>query len=324
MDKEIMVKRSIFGTRLIRSFYAFSTLALCSCVSFALHAADLAESEYDRGLVAMEHCKWHDVVKHFGSVTKSYPHSEYAKGAYFNLGVGLFHTGELEEANMAFSDYLKNQNEPQLFEEVFRYKLSIANAFSGGERRRMFGIKPLPKWLSAQELAEEIYDEIIAVLPAHDLAAQALFAKAKLYWSVGEFRDAVDTYQILIKRFPRHPLAIESHLNINKVYVEQSIIEFQNPDIIALAELNAKKFRAAFPSEERLCLADNDVLRIKETYACGLYETGLFYERIKQKNSSIVYYQNALQRFPETSAAMCCQQRLLELGAPICCDTPNE
>ena len=59
--------------------------------------------------------------------------------------------------------------------------------------------------------------------------------------------------------------------------------------------------------------AENSVLEIKEVYAKGLYDTGQFYERIEEPRASLIYYQNAIRQFPETTVAKLCEQRLISL-----------
>ena len=96
------------------------------------------------------------------------------------------------------------------------------------------------------------------------------------------------------------PLA---YLCINRVYVEQSLSEFQNPDLLALAQINYRKFARDFPKEERLAEAEADIHAIKEIYARGLYDTGQFYERVSKPKASVIYYLNAIKQFPDTHVA---------------------
>lgn len=272
------------------------------------------EEHYNHGAEAFENRDWVEASKHFKIVTLNFPEMQCAKDGYLYLGIACYYRAEYEDANDACSNYLKAQNHPQYLEEALRYKLAIANAFTDGAKRRILKYKTMPKWLSGYDNALQIYDEIIATYPCHDLAAQALYSKGVLHWRDKEYRESVEAFQMLIRRFPKHELAPDSYAVINKVYLEQCQQEYQNPDILAFAELNTKKFAQDFPGEEKVAQAEDDVKKIREIFAFGFYDTGQFYERLKQPEASMIYYKNAVKQFPDTYMAHQCRKRLDALG----------
>jgi outer membrane protein assembly factor BamD (BamD/ComL family) len=202
------------------------------------------------------------------------------------------------------------QNSPTFFEEAIQFKFDIAERLGNGARKRLFGTKQLPKWAPGRSLAIEIFDEIIAAVPCHDIAAQSLVSKGWLEWRVGRFREAVEAFQQVIRRFPKHELTPECYLMISHVYLDQSAEEYQNSDILTFARLNLQKFKRDFPREERICMAEQDLMGIKETYAKGLYEMGRYYERKYKPRASMIYYNNAIYQFPDTCIAELCRDRM--------------
>jgi hypothetical protein len=131
---------------------------------------------------------------------------------------------------------------------------------------------------------------------------------------MGEYRDCVEAYQTIIRRFPKNEIVPICYLNIANAYVEQARLEFQNPDILALAELNVRKFQNDFPRDERVAFAEESVCLIKEMYAKGLCDLGLFYERIHQPDAAAIYFQSSIEEFPDTNVAQFCRSRLICLG----------
>jgi outer membrane protein assembly factor BamD (BamD/ComL family) len=271
---------------------------------------ELACEEYGKG-------NYEEGSYHFNIIVKNFPKKDFYHDCQFFLGVCHFYDTEYDLANEAFSEYIQCQSNPCYFEEAINYKLQIAECFRTGARKRFFGVKALPKWAFSRTLACEIYNEVIASLPCHEFAAQALWGKANLHWEDFDFKESVDSFQILIRRFPKHELAPEAYLSINRVYLDQARFEFQNPDLLALAEINSKKFARAFPKDERIEEAGGDVQAIREFYARGLFETGQFYERKEKPLASSIYYKTALAEFPDTSYAKCCRYRLSVI-APLC------
>lgn len=269
------------------------------------------EEHFEFGCEAYYYHDWKHSIRHFHIVAYNFPDHPCADIARYYLAVSYYYYGEYEFANTAFTQYLKASGNREFLEDAIEYKFLIAEAFRANKaKRHLYGSKSLPAWMPAAELSLEIYDEIITSFPCHPIAADALMCKAAQLWKTEEYRQSVEAYQTLIRRFPKHEMAPESYLLIARLYWDQARREFQNADLLALSELNLKKFEHDFPSEERLDEARYYVQQVKETFAKGLYETGRFFERCGKIEASAIYYQNALQKFPETSIAERCRKRM--------------
>lgn len=311
----------------IKLFFLF---LFCSSLASSLNAAyvfqrgrliDASEAatmtpqgHYKEAAQAYGCCDWYEAAKHFSIITKNFPDCIYGQDSNYFLGVCYYYLEEYDFANNAFSEYLKGESNPCYFQSAIDFKFAIAEQFNAGAKRRPLGSKKLPKWACGKNLGLEIYDEVIAAVPCSDLAAQALMSKAFLYWRMQNYRPAVDSLQMVIRRFPKYEKTPDCYLYIGKIFLEQSQYEFQNSDILAFSQINFRKFERDFPRDERLCEAQADVLAIKEIYANGLYETGKFYERTCKPSAAMIYYSDAIKQFPDTRTADICRSRLLYLN----------
>lgn len=271
------------------------------------------EKHYETACAAMEVSDWNTAVTHFTIIHANFPNSTWGVESAFFLGVSHFECAEYEMANDSFSEYLKGSCQPKYFQETMDYKFAIANAFREGAYRRPFGTKRLPKCLPGRNVAVRIYDEIIQAMPCHDHAAQSFWAKGNMLWEDGAYSECIESFQGLIRRFPKHELTPQAYVAINQVYLEESEWEFQNPDLLQLAEINYKKFKQEFPRDEKLVDAESDVQSLKESYAAGLLQTGQFYEKQGECRAALIYYQSAIKQFPGTRIAELCQTRLNSL-----------
>ena len=268
------------------------------------------EEHYRLGAEALDKKDWKESCEQFRIIAFNFPDTLQGQNANYYYGLSEYFLEEYDAANEAFTEYLKGQNNPQFFEETMQYKYTIACKLKDGAKIRMFGSRHCPRWASGKELAIDIFDEVITALPCHDLAVQAHYYKGELMHGLRLYRDSVDVYFQLIRRFPKHELAPQSYLRITEVYLDQCLREFQNPDIIALADLCVRRFKIDFPRSDLLDQAEKNFVEIKEVYAQGLYETGQLYERKKQPRASVIYYQSAISQFPETTIAALCRKRL--------------
>jgi len=263
---------------------------------------------------AYEKHSWEECLRQALIIIKNFPGSPFSQETLFYSAVSYFHLKEFDFANSQFSEYLKKEASSKHFEEAIDYKFQIAEGFQSGVKKHLLGKESLPKWIPAKEDALEIYEEVIAALPHHDLGAQALYGKARLLLALEEFQDSVDTLQLLIRRFPKHLLTSESYLMIAQIYLTQSKLDYPDPDLLDLAEMNIKKFRIDFPTETRIENAVTLFTEMKEIYAKSLYETGRFFERTKKPHAAIIYYSKIVAKYPETPTAKLSEKRLQVLN----------
>ena len=271
------------------------------------------EDHYNLGISALKKEDWDEAVHQFRIVTINFPQTSWGKEAYYFLGVSYFQAEDKDLANLNFSTYLQENAHPTYFEETFQYKLAIADAFKRGAKRHLFGFEKLPAWMPDKDLALEIYDEIVASLPHSDLAAKALISKGDLLRKREEFRESIESYSQVIRKFPKTEFASSAYARISRSYLQQAEIDVHNPDILPLAQINLKRFIQDFPRDDKIQKAEDNLHEMKEIFAEALYETGQFYERKKQPKASVLYYHSAIMQFPDTEVANSCKARLNDL-----------
>ncbi len=309
-------------------FFIFSLLAAgVAQAAYTLKDGKLVDKEemstvsvqehYSFAMDAYEKKEWAELIRQMKIIINNFSSTPFAQEAYFYLGVAYFHGEDCELANKQLSTYLKKQMVPKHFDEAIEYKFAIAEKFHEGAKKHILGWEKLPRWQPAQEEALAIYEEVVMALPHHDLAARALFGKAKLLFSFNEFKLSIEAFQTLIRRFPKHSLSPESYLGIATVYLAQCQSEYPDPDFLDLAAINLRKFRQDFPGEERIALGEKMLLDMQEIYAKSLYETGKFFERTKKPNASAIYYNKIITKYPETRVAALSKKRLDRLAIQI-------
>jgi outer membrane protein assembly factor BamD (BamD/ComL family) len=253
---------------------------------------------------------WRECIHQALILKKNFTKSAFTQEATFFLAVGYYHLEEYDFANREFTAYLKEEVTLKHFEEAMSYKLKIAQQFKEGSKKHLLGRKSLPKWMPAKEDALNIFDEIIAALPHHEIGAEALFSRAQLLFSEEEYRESIEAFQLFIRRFPKHAFAPESYLAIGEVYLFECTTEYPDPDLLDLSEINLKKFRESFPTEARLAVAAEYHRKMQEVYAKNLYEVAEFYERTKKPSAAKIYYLKILGKYPETETAERSKKRL--------------
>src|ERR1700722_15483220 len=272
------------------------------------------QEHYDRGYQELYRSNWDESLTHFMVIAYHFEESPFYTDSIFYSGICYFFKKDFALANKQFDRYLAIGGKLKHFEKVFEFKLEIAHYFAKGQKKHLFGFEKLPKWSPAKGDALMLFDEIIAALPGREIAAQALYNKADLLRAKKQYHESIEALQALSRRFPKHSYAADSYVRISEIYLDQSRIESQNPDLIALAQVNIQRFVKVFPSDGRVEQARKNLLAMQEGYAQSLYETGRFYERKKKPIASMIYYEDAILKYPGTKAATKCEERLAKLA----------
>lgn len=257
--------------------------------------------------------KWDEAIALYRKIIIEDPKYASTHETLYYLGIALFHLQEDDKANQALTNYLKATGNPAHFNEAIRYKFGIAERYREGIRRRLFGTKGLPKWANAHEDALTLYDEVTASLPNDEISAYALYAKGSLLHRMKDYKSSIEAFQTLILRFPKHELAAQAHYSIIAVYQHQAYKEFQNPDFLALAEIQLEQFCEDYPGEQLIEEAEAELSQIREIHAWGMYQTGCFFERTCHPQSAALYFANAINQFPETEVAQKSRKKLAKL-----------
>lgn len=303
---------SVIGWMIASPLEAAYTIKNGKLLEMAEVATMSVQEHYSAASNAYQNEKWEDLVRQANIIVKNFPSSPFTHESFFFMGAGNFHLQELEQADEFLSRYLKRQAACQYFEQAIGLRLAIAEAFRQGSKKHLFGVNALPRLIPAQSEALAIYEEIIAALPHHDIAARALFGKGMVLEDSNDYPLAIESFQNLIRRFPKHALAADGYVEIGRSYFKQAKAEFPNPDFLSLAEINLAKFQDNFSGEAKLAEAQEILQEMLEFYAVKLYETAQFFERTKKPHAAQLYYKKLASRYPTTNVAGLARARLVD------------
>lgn len=293
---------------------------ICTILAFLpalLGAADSSQEEYTLLVSSYENKDWKGVIETAKSSLKGDAESPFIGDLYYMTGVAYFNEGDYGIAEEYFSNFLQKSSAAKYFEDSIIYKFKIAEEYERGAGKHLMGWEFMPKWASGQDDAMKIYDEVIATLPHHEVAAKALANKSKMQWKRGKYKEAVDQYQTLINRFPKNELTPEAYSNIAMIYYEQSTEEFPGSDLIELAVLNLKKFKADFPGDEKVAQAEVMMGKMQNHYAKDLWESATYFEKKGKLVAARLYYEAIIQKYPASQYVSDATERMTVISAVL-------
>ncbi len=265
-------------------------------------------------LDSSEEKNWSEVFFNAKKLFKYHSDGESTPEMYYYHGLACYNLKYYELAAESFSKYLQMPIEHKFFDEAINYQYEIARAYSHGGKKPLFGMKKMPKLLSAYEDAVQIYDQVIKTMPNHELAAKSLYEKAEVLYLMEEYKDSIDSLHLLIQRFPKHDRTLDAFVLIGKVYLAQCNDKHQDINLLDLAFINLHRFENAFPKEENRILHVKDMIsKMEEIFADSFLEIAKFYDRTKKINAAKIYYSKIIKSFPNTKSAKASNNRLLVL-----------
>lgn len=287
-------------------------LGLFLTLNFSLFSFETAPDLYQLCQHSIELKQWKRLERTAELLLGRYPESPYAREMEYFIAWGLFKQDKLDQANAAITRYLQGDEMPKYYEECMAMKFNIAQWYSIPDP--LFGVESFPKFATNREYAIDVYDEIIATMPRSDLAARAYYQKGYLLLDgYASFKEAVEVFQTLIRRFPKHEKTPDAYLGIMQTYADQCKLEYPNLDLLDLATINFQKFKKHFPTEPRLEQGEAILQEMKHVLASNLYETARFYERTKKPGAAKLYYNVLLDTYPDTKFADKSHARLRRL-----------
>lgn len=267
--------------------------------SFSFSASDY----YQKFIHAIEsqNYKW---AEYYGTILLSaYPKSQFSTEVCFAMGKMYFAQQKLDLANSFFSECLKEEKVSKHFNEIFKYKLQIAQKYENGVKKPLFQSKLAPNWSSGKDEALQICEEIIMSLPKDNLAAEALFCKSQTLLSKKKYQDSIETLEKLIARFPNHPLALQGFIEIGKIYLLQTKKQFPDPDHLELVKINLDKMQASFPDHPKVQELKELLNQMESLFAERLFVVAKHYDLMKKPDSAAIYYTAIIQEYPNTKQA---------------------
>ena len=272
------------------------------------------EEHFEKGMTYFNKGNWDEAAGQMRIVITNFPDHQLGKTALYYLGVCLYQTNELDRANTMLTSYIKADQTKEHFEDVYRFKLAIAERFAQGERRHLFGWDSMPKWQTGRTLAVEIFNEIQDALPNHELAAVALLEKGALLETKLEFQEEEKALQQVIKRFPLTDFSKKAYSRLALALEKQAKKEPQNLDLVDLSEINKREFERSFGTEDSANKEmQTSLMAIKEIRSQSFYETGQLFERKNKPKAAVIYYALVVDTLKETSYYTKSFERLKEL-----------
>jgi outer membrane assembly lipoprotein YfiO len=234
----------------------------------------------------------------FQKLVKRYKQSREAGEAQYYIGRCREESGDYYKAFQAYHKTIQMYPSTTRFEEILDRMYQIGNHFLSGKKHKAFGTAAV---LPARGKSIEIFKAISEDGPFSKSGELAQYKLGLAHLALGEYEQAVEAFEQLIARYPNSALIDDARFQLTQASLKGVFKPGydQHPTDQALEELAT--FVDEYPGSDLAPEALERLRVLQERRAQHDFLVGQFYERRKLYASAKVYYQDVVNRYPQTA-----------------------
>jgi outer membrane protein assembly factor BamD len=244
-------------------------------------------------------------------VIRRWPQSNSAQDAQFGLAECLSGIRYYYQAYKEYQKLIEKHPNTSHFDTVLQRQFEIGNLFLAGERQKAWGIR----WFPSSERTIEIFETVVKNGPYSPVASEAQYRIGLTYEKQGDYLAAVHAYEKILERYPKSPIAETAQFQIGAAYKKESQRSEYDQNAANQAIAAFTDFLLRYPDSEKVPLAQQYQVALKEEQAKGLFSIGRFYEKSKEYKAALIYYNDVIETNPKSDWAAHAKDKVAKLTA---------
>lgn len=272
---------------------------------------DSPKEQYDWAMSFYDAKEYQRAAAEFDKLTKHYEYSEYAAKAQYQAGLSYENLGKYY---IAFQNYQKAiDNFPHIgnIDEIIAREFNIGNIYADKENPKVLGADIL----TSTDRAIEIFKNVVDNAPFGKLADEAQYRMGEVLKEAQRYDEATVAFQRLVDDYQTSKFADKAKYEVAYCAYMASLQPAYDAAPTDRAIKAFKEFTEEHKDSELTKEADKTIQRLKDKSAEKSMMTARFYESQKRYPSAIIYYQDVMTRFPDSSQAPEARAKIEELKA---------
>ncbi len=273
------------------------------------YVRDTPDEQFNLGYQLYQEGDYKEAIKQFNQLVRFFAKSKYAPEAQYYIGQSYEMLGDYYQAFKSYQKIIETYPYTTRVDEVILLEYQIGNLYfvrSNKERNLMEKVS----FINDNTRAIEIFKKVVENSPYGENASVAQFKLGLLYKRISDYSNAEEAFKRVVTAYPASELVDDAVLELAQVAVdmEHKVEYSQEGTEAAIQRLEELSGYGQMPVEGEEVLD-----RLKERKAESLYSTGRFYEKQKLYSSAIVYYEDVINKYPDTIWAVNAIEKIGEL-----------
>lgn len=270
---------------------------------------DSPKEQYDWAMSFYDAKDYARAATEFEKLAKHYEYSEYAGKAQYHVGLCYESMAKYYLAFQAYQKAIDNFPHLDNVDEIVAREFNIAGLYAEKENPKVLGTDIM----MPTERVVEIYRKVVENAPFGKLADEALFRMGQVLKDAERYDEAVPAFQKILDEYPSSQYTEKARYEVAYCAYKASLKPAYDQEATDKAIKAFSEFTAENKDNELSKQADKTIQRLKDKAAEKSVLTAQFYEKIQKKESAIVYYQDVLDRYPDSSFAALAKDKIEEL-----------
>jgi len=246
-------------------------------------------------------------------LVKKWPLSDFAPAAQYYSARCLEEKGRDEKAFKAYQKLLDKYPKIDNYQEILKRQYDIATRYLNGKKFRLFGLIPLYR---SMEKTVTMYEKVIKNGPYSEVAPQARMNIGKANEKRDDYPAAAKAYEMVAtEHFDRKEIASDGMFQAAETYYDQAKSAEYDQGIAKKAYDHFQDFVSLYPDDPRVEQAREKMANLRTEQARGAVKIATFYEKRKEWNGALIYYNEALVKAPNSIYAQTAKEKIAEIKA---------
>ena len=259
-------------------------------------AKDSPKEQFDWAMNFYDSKDWTRAAVEFEKLTKQYEYSEYASKAQYYMGLCYENMGKFYAAFQSYQKVIDNYPHVENIDDIIGKELQIGDIYMDKDNPRIMGADVV----TSSDRAGEIYKKVVDNAPFGKFADEAQFKLGLALKRMETYEEAIDAFQKVIDNFPSSQFVEKSRYELAECAYRASLKPAYASEPTERAIKVFEDFTESSKNKELAVRADSTIKRLKDKAAEKSFMTAKFYQSQKRYESAIIYYQEVLDKYPDS------------------------
>ncbi|UCB56802.1 MAG: outer membrane protein assembly factor BamD [Candidatus Omnitrophota bacterium] len=264
------------------------------------------QKQFDWAMTFFEAEDYKKAIAEFEKLIKHYPLSKLAASSQFHLAWAQENTGDYYKAFKSYQLVIDKYPYSERVDEIIERQYRIGNLFYSGQKAKLLGVPILP----AKKQAIEIFSAVVENAPYGKYAPYAQYKLGECYMEIEDYINAALAFKKIIESYPKSPLVDDAKYQIAMCAANSTSGPEYNEEDTDKAIKEFKDFVRRYPDSQMEKEAHQLIDKLEDQKAQNQFNIARFYEKQKNLDSAIIYYEEILDKYPQSEWAVKALERV--------------